>query len=132
VPAHLYRGVHHFLADTDWDHREVIWAAAAEALEHFELDWLASMVSSAGGWTFAWLAAYSGAEVLPLDLVLIGPSEGLPAERLVPAQRDILRRAPDSLLRSAPVGCVNSIALQIARFRGRTEFAHPTRAIAAS
>jgi hypothetical protein len=29
------------------------------------------------------------------------------------------------------VGCVNSIALQIARFRGPTEFAHPTRLLAA-
>jgi hypothetical protein len=121
VPANLYRGVRHFLADTDWDHREVIWAAAAQALEHFEIEWLASNVTATKRWTFAWLAAFDSGEVLPLDLVLIGPTDSVGAKELVPAQRDILRRASDALLRAAPVGLAGNLAEDAATRRRLAE-----------
>lgn len=121
VPGHLYRGVRHFLADTDWDHREVIWAAAAQALENFEIEWLALNVTAMKRWTFAWLGAYCDGEVLPLDLVLIGPTDRVAAKDLVPAQRDILRRAPDALLQAAPVGLAGNVAEDAATRRRLAE-----------
>jgi hypothetical protein len=58
VPPNLYRPIRHFLAESDWDHREVIWRSAARLLRQIELDWIACRVSAIPGkWSFAWLAA---------------------------------------------------------------------------
>lgn len=112
VPANLYPAVRHFLAESDWDHREVIWRAAARILDHLEVEWLACKVTGiARQWQFAWLAAYGPHGVAPLDLVLIGPTDLplLPADYL-PGQLDVLRTTPDQVLRLAPVAIGGDLA----------------------
>src|SRR4051812_32527623 len=61
LPPRLYRGVRHFMAETEWDHRELIWRAAARVLPQIgELEWFGCRVTTvARKWTFAWLAGYS-------------------------------------------------------------------------
>lgn len=112
VPANLYPAVRHFLAESDWDHREVMWRAAAQVLPAMEVEWLACHVSTvADKWTFAWLGAYDAERVLPVDLVLVGPS-GMIRSRpdYIAAQLELLREAPDSLLTRAPLGIADALA----------------------
>jgi hypothetical protein len=112
VPPNLYRPVRHFLAESEWDHREVIWRAAARLLRQVELDWIGCRVSSvAGKWSFAWLAGYVGDHVIHLDLVMIGPARlTRSAADYIPAQLDILRTVPDQVLKQAPVGIGGALA----------------------
>jgi hypothetical protein len=112
VPPNLYRPIRHFLAESEWDHREVIWRAAARVLRQVDLDWIGCRVSSvAGKWSFAWLAGYAGEQVIPLDLVMIGPARlTRSAADYVPAQLDILRTVPDAILGQAPVGLGGALA----------------------
>jgi len=112
VPPNLYPAVRHFLAESDWDHREVMWRAAAQVLPQMDVEWLACHVSAvADKWSFAWLAAYDGEHALPLDLVLVGPA-GLTRSRpeYMSAQLELLREAPDSLLTRAPLGIADALA----------------------
>jgi len=112
VPSNLYPAVRHFLAESDWDHREVMWRAAAQVLPQMDVEWLACHVSAvANKWSFAWLAAYDADHVLPLDLVLVGPA-GLTRSRpeYMAAQLELLREAPDLLLTQAPLGIADALA----------------------
>lgn len=105
VPANLYPALRHFLADADWDHREVVWRAAARALDVMDVEWFEVKVTSvARQYSFAWLAAYDADHVICADLVLLGPA-GLRRQpaNYVPAQVDVLATAPDALLGRAPV-----------------------------
>lgn len=112
VPANLYPAVRHFLAESDWDHREVMVRAAAQVLPAMDLRRLACHVSTvADKWTFAWLGAYDAGHVVPVDLVLVGPA-GQTRSRsdYLAAQLALLQAAPDSLLRRAPLAIADALA----------------------
>ena len=116
VPANLYPAIRHFLAESDWDHREVMVRAAAQVLPTMDLERLACHVSTvADKWTFAWLGAYDAEHVVPVDLVLVGPA-GQTRSRsdYVAAQLELLQVAPDSLLKRAPLAIADALAEEAA------------------
>lgn len=112
VPANLYPALRYFLAEADWDHREVIWRAAARTLDRMQVEWLALKVSSvARHYSFAWLAAYDAERVICADLVLVGPTGFTrSAADYLAAQLDVLRVASDALLRRAPLAIGDALA----------------------
>lgn len=112
VPAHLYRPLRHFLAESDWDHRSVIRRAAARVVPRLEIEWVASHVSAvADKWAFAWVGAYSADEVVPLDLMIVGPARfRRRAEEFIPAQRDLIGDLPAALVQGTPLGLGGALA----------------------
>lgn len=112
VPANVYRPLRHFLADVDWDGREVLWRAVAEVLGDFAIEWLGLGVTAIRErYSVAHLSAYDATACLPLDLVLVGPARLVrePAD-YIPAQLELLQTVPDVLLRRAPLAIADAIA----------------------
>ncbi len=117
MPAHLYRGMRHFLSDADWPARPVVWRAAAEVLRAgFDVEWLALRSASIpGGWTWLYLAAYDERRGLPLDFALVGPAgQNRPVEQYLPFQRAIFEAVPDELFRRAPLAVWGPVAEEAA------------------
>lgn len=106
LPPALYRPVRHFIADADWDGRQVLWRAVARVLPKLEVEWLTCRVTALGDrYCFAWLGAETARHSLPLDLILIGPARLIRApSEYVPPQLELLRTIPTDLLARAPIG----------------------------
>jgi len=113
LPPALYRPVRRFVADAEWDGREVIRRAVAEVAPYLEeVEWLACRVSGVRrGYAWAWLAASTAESTVPLDVALVGPA-GLTrsAADYVPAQVEILKAAPTEVLERAPLALAGVLA----------------------
>lgn len=112
LPPALYRPVRRFMGDAEWDGRTVIRRAVAEVLPYLDVEWLSCQVSTVQhGYAWAWLGASTAEATVPLDVVLIGPSGFTrSAGDYVPSQLEVLRAAPNELLRRAPCGLAGMLA----------------------
>ncbi len=111
LPPALYRPVRRFVAEAEWDSREVLQRAAAAVLPELEVEWLACRVSThPRGYAWAWLGASTASRTVPLDLLLAGPDGTWPADDYLSVEVELLRSVPDALLRAAPLGIAGVLA----------------------